>query len=307
MRAAQQGGRIRVALHGDGQLARGLRAQLEGVEILGPAAHDPELLRSGAELVVIATTTRLADVAADIELAVESGSNVIVSAEEAAFPWNVDERIARRVDALARERGVTVLGGGLNPGLLFDALVLTLLGAHGMPRAIRVTRVVDVSRFGPAVRARLGLGVTARQFEAGWARGEILGHAGFAQSMRVVGDAIGLPVERIEGEFEPILGPDGRTVGFRQLYTGSTAGRAWFEAEFLGHTDLASAGLAPRDVIRIDDGVSLRTTTIEPGVPSQEGSVAMIANSIDRVLAAPPGWLTVAELPPARPRAGLIR
>lgn len=298
---------IRVGLHGDGQLANGVAARLAGrddIEILGPAARDPEVLQSGAELVVVATTTLLEGVAADVELAVASGSNVIVSSEEAAFPWNVDEDVAHRIDALARERGVTVLGGGLNPGFLFDALVLTLLGAHAMPNDIRITRVVDVSRFGPAVRGRLGLGVTAEEFAEGRARGAILGHAGFSQSMRVVGDAIGLPVEQIASEFEPYYDTEGCTEGFRQRYTGSTGGRAWFTAEFIGHIDLGAAGLVAADVIVIDDGITPRTMTLDPGVPSQEGSVAMIVNSIDRVIAAPSGWLTVADLPPAFPRRG---
>lgn len=297
---------IRVALHGDGQLANGVAARLAArsdIELVGPRARSRELLDAGADLVVVATATRLAEVAGDVERAVRAGSNVIVSAEEASFPWNVDDAVAGRIDGLARERGVTVLGGGLNPGLLFDALVLTLLGAHAIPREIRITRVVDLSRFGTVVRGRLGLGYTPEEFTAGRDRGDILGHAGFAQSMRIVGDAIGMPIDEIHGTFDATLGPDGRTAGFQQVYTGSTGGRAWFVADFIGHVAPASEGLVPRDAVFIDDGTSARTTSIEPGVPSQEGSVASIANSIDRVIAAPPGWLTVADLPPAFPRS----
>jgi hypothetical protein len=121
--------------------------------------------------------------------------------------------------------------------------------------------------------------------------------------MRIVGDAIGLPIDHIDGSFVPLWDADRRTVGFHQTYTGSTAGRDWFVAEFIGHVDPEGNGLTPRDTVLIDDGTSARTVTIDPGVPSQEGSVSVIANSIDRVIAAPPGWLTVADLPPAYPRA----
>ncbi len=297
---------IRVALYGNGQLAGGLATRLtlrDDVEVLGPAAHDPALLSSGADVVVIATTTLLVDVLDDIETAVRAGSNVMVSSEEASFPWTVDAAAADRLHTLAHERGVTIVGLGLNPGLLFDAFVLTLLGAHALPTRIHITRVVNVSRFGPAVRGRLGLGFDEAAFEAGRASGAILGHAGFAQSMRIVGDAIGVPIDHIDGSFVPLWGSDGRTAGFHQTYTGSTQGRAWFVAEFIGHVDPAAQGLEPRDTVVIDDGVSPRTVTIDPGVPSQEGSASVIANSIDRVLAAPSGWLTVAALPPAHPRA----
>jgi hypothetical protein len=297
---------IRVALYGAGQLAHGLASRLadrEDVEVIGPEAHNAALLTSAADVVIIATTTLLADVIDDVEAAVRAGSNVMVSSEEAAFPWNVDETAARRLHAAAVENGVTILGAGLNPGLLFDAFVLTLLGAHALPTRVHITRVVNVSRFGPVVRGRLGLGYTEAEFEAGRVNGQILGHAGFAQSMRIVGDAIGLPIDHIDGSFVPLWDADRRTVGFHQTYTGSTAGRDWFVAEFIGHVDPEGNGLTPRDTVLIDDGTSARTVTIDPGVPSQEGSVSVIANSIDRVIAAPPGWLTVADLPPAYPRA----
>ena len=62
--------------------------------------------------------------------------HVITTAEEAAQPWAIDAELADALDAAARARGVTVLGAGVNPGFVFDALVLTLAGAAcaGRPR-----------------------------------------------------------------------------------------------------------------------------------------------------------------------------
>ena len=296
---------ITVALYGSGQLATGVAARLarrDDVTLDGPRAHVPGMLDGGADLVVIATTTRLVDVVDDVERAVRAGSNVIVSAEESAFPWLVGSESIERIHSLALERGVSVVGGGLNPGFLFDAFVLTLLGAHAEPQQIRIRRVVDLSRFGDAVRGRLGIGVTRDEFAAGLAQGEILGHAGFAQSMRIVGDAIGRPIDGISTEFDPDFDEAGITSGFHQTYSASTAGEDWFVAEFVGSVDLASASLSAIDIVTITDEFGTRTTRIDPGVPSQEGSVSIIANSIDRVIAAPPGWITVAAMPPAYPR-----
>lgn len=295
---------ITVALYGAGQLATGLAARLarrDDIEVVGPS-RAAEQLDGGSDVVIIATTTRLADVAADVERAVAAGSNVIVSAEESAFPWIVDRPTAERIHTLAYDRGVTVVGGGLNPGFLFDAFVLTLLGAHAEPELIHIRRVVDLSRFGDAVRGRLGLGFTVDQFTAGRERGDILGHAGFAQSMRIVGDAIGRPIDEVAAEFAPDFDESGLTSGFRQTYSASSADSIWFVAEFVGNVDLPAAGLVPLDTVTITDEFGTRTATIDPGVPSQEGSVSIIANSIDRVMAAPRGWITVAALPPAYPR-----
>lgn len=303
---------IQVALIGDGQLARGVAAELarrSDLTVIGPTPRDGHamVLRGGAEVVVIATTTLLRDVLGPIETAIAAGSNVIVSAEEAAYPWAVDAAAADRIHLAAIERGVTVVGCGLNPGFVFDAQVLTLLGAHGPARRIEVSRVVDLSGFGPVVAARLGLSVSAAQFERGLRSGAILGHAGFTQSISLVAHALGVPIDRFERAIEPIM-TDDRSVGVSQTDVAVVAGEAWFEATFTGHVSPGRAGLVCRDRIVLDPGTDeALSCLIEPGIRSQAGSRHLIANSIDRVRAAPAGWLTVADLPPARPVVSTVR
>ncbi len=299
---------IRVAIAGDGQLGRGVARALASrgdIDLIGPAPRGrlTEALDSGADLVIIATATRFAEVAPHIRAAVAAGSNVIVSAEECAYPWVVDDGLARELDAAARERGVTILGGGLNPGFVFDALVLTLLGALEAVRRITVTRVVNLSGFGPTVAGRLGLGVTPAEFAARVADGRILGHAGFPQSMHVVAAATGRTLERIDTRLDPVTGGDGLTTGIDQEYVAySPAGDAWFRAVFRGDLDLAAASLAPRDELRFErEGADDVVCSLDPGIGSQAGSRALISSSVDRVVAARPGWVTVAELPPAFP------
>jgi 2,4-diaminopentanoate dehydrogenase len=307
-----------VAVCGDGQLGRAVAERLArrpDIVVHGPAARaaaEP-LLRSGADLVLVATTTRLADVADDVRTAVESGSNVIVSAEESAYPWAVDEAAAREIDESARARGVTVLGGGVNPGLIFDALVLTLLGTTVEPTTLTVTRTVDISRFGPAVLRRLGVGVSPADFRAGVSAGSILGHAGFPQSMAIVADALGVPIDRVDREIAPLVADRpvplpqlpvdaGASAGVRQTYVAFVAGEPWFTAVFTGHVDLAAAGLVARDEIAVRGPGTTLDCVLSPGIDAQRGSAAMVVNSVDRVIAAEPGWRTVAELPPAHVR-----
>lgn len=303
---------ILVAIAGDGQLGRGVArilASRPDITVLGPAPRDrlTDALTSGADVVIIATTTRLVDVADQIRAAVLSGSNVIVSAEECAFPWVVDESIAVELDAAARAAGVTILGAGLNPGFVFDALVLTLLGTTDAVRRIVVTRVVDLSGFGATVAQRLGLGFTAEEFTARVADGRILGHAGFPQSMHVVAAAMGRSIARIETRLDPVIGADGLARGIDQEYVAiSPDGDEWFRAIFIGDREFATAQLVPRDEVRLEreTGADL-VCTLDPGVSSQAGSQAIVANSVRRVLAAPPGWVTVADIPPAHPLTSL--
>jgi hypothetical protein len=308
---------ITVSFYGDGQVSNNTAAVLrrrEGIEVRGPYGRDERdtALRSGADVVVIATTSFLAEIADDVRDAVDAGSNVITTAEEAAQPWANDPAIADSLDALARERGVTILGAGLNPGFAFDALVLTICGAAPEVDSLRVERVVDLSGFGETVLRRIGVGHTPEQFEAGKRAGTVTGHIGFPQSMRVVAERLGVEIERIDAEIEPILAErelaatsmtvaPGETAGFRQHYVAIAGGRPWFEALFTGHVAPAEIGLEPRDAIHVH-GPSELHFFAAPGMNPQSGSAAVVANSIRRVVEARPGWVTVGELPPAVPR-----
>lgn len=307
---------MRVSLYGAGQVSSNVATVLTarpGYDVRGPFArsHRREALCSGADIVVIATTSFLREVAPDIRDAIGAGSNVLTTAEECAYPWAVDKAVADELDALAKERDVTVLGAGLNPGFAFDALVLTALGAAWSLESVRVERVVDLSRFGATVLRRIGVGWRAEEFDARVASGDVTGHIGFPQSMRVVADKLDLSLERIERELDPIFADRpfagahlavevGETAGFEQRYVGIVAGRPWFEAIFTGHLEPSAINKEPRDEIwaRGETPVHLVVT---PGLDPQIGASAVIANSIRRVIAGPPGWRTVAELPPAVP------
>jgi 4-hydroxy-tetrahydrodipicolinate reductase len=273
-----------------------------------------QALTNGADLVIIATTTRLRDVIDDVRLAIAAGSNVLVSAEESANPWLVNGELAATVHNEAVSAGVSVLGAGLNPGLVFDALVLTILGASPDDVDITVRRTVDISGFGTSVLHRIGVGITPEEFTRGVASGDILGHAGFPQSMSIVSRAIGRTVSEIQPFLRPIVTgseitlPDGRvipagcTAGVDQTYKALESGHAWYTAQFIGHVAPGSLRLQLADVITLhrgDDVVQeIRAT---PCFPSQAGSQHVLANSVDRVISASPGWLTVADLPPATP------
>lgn len=307
---------MRISLYGNGQVNRGVAAILagrQGYEVEGPFGRErrKDALGSGADVVVVATTSFMREVAPDIEAAVDAGSNVITTAEECAFPWVVDSELAASLDARARERGVTILGAGLNPGFAFDALVVTVLGVAPDVERIRVERVVDLSGFSETILRRLGIAYSPEDFERGVREGWVHGHIGFPQSMRIVARKIGLDLARIDRVMTPIVATQahdaahisvqvGETAGFRQSYTGVVDGRPWFECAFTGHVDPVSIGEPLRDSIALKGRTPLHFA-IDPGLDPQSGSAAVIANSLRRVAAGPSGWLTVADLPPAVP------
>lgn len=307
---------MKVALYGAGSVSHSVSrilSQRQGIEVLGVFGRQDRTraLTSGADVVVIATTSFLDQVAPDIRVALEHGSNVLTTAEEAAYPWAGHGPLATELDALARQHGVSVLGGGVNPGYAFDALVLTATGACWDVASIDVERVVNLSGFSETILARLGIGYREDEFAELVDSGKITGHIGFPQSMRVVAAGLGAHIDRIERVIRPIMGQreyqrdhgstaSGLTAGFYQQYTAIVDGKTWFNALFTGHLDPADLGLAPRDSITVSGSTPVHMEIV-PGLNPQLASAALVANSILRLVAAPPGWVTVAGLPPATP------
>ena len=270
-------------------------------------------LERKADLLLVATTSFLREVAGDLRAGIERGLNVITTAEEASFPWLVDADLAEDLDQRARQRRVSLLGAGLNPGFVFDALLLTASGIAWDVNRIHLRRVVDVSGFSATIQRRLGIGFTREEFEAGVEAGTIRGHMGFPQSFSLAARCLGRSLDCIHKSFEPLIAEQpcgsgrhrvdaGQTGGFVQRVSGTSGGHDWIAAEFIAHVDPPGAGLASQDTISLEGHNSVNLT-IDPGCNPQLGTAGLLANCIPRVVEAEPGFLTVADLaiPHARP------
>jgi 2,4-diaminopentanoate dehydrogenase len=285
--------------------------ELAGVQANGVVivAELGEALSVPSDVLVVATTSFVRDVAVPMEAGIRAGRAVLTTSEEAAYPWIVDEALADRLDARAREAGVAVAGLGINPGFVFDALVSTLSGAAWDVAGIEVERVVDLSGFGANVLNRLGVGLDPAAFAEGVVTGAVTGHIGFPQSIRIVARTLGRSLERIDREIEPIITEHpltsrelavapGLVGGFTQRYRGIVDGETWFEAHLIGHLDPPSIGEPLRDLIKIHGAAELSLDLV-PGLNAQSTVSAVLVNSIDRIRRAEPGWRLVTELPPA--------
>ena len=108
------------------------------------------LERTQAEA-VIHTTSSYFDLFEDqiVEI-LEAGLDIVSTAEELSFPWMSNAQQATEIDAVAKRTGKTVLGTGVNPGFLMDALPLFLTAISQQVDRVEVTRVINAStRRGP--------------------------------------------------------------------------------------------------------------------------------------------------------------
>ncbi|HAS73287.1 MAG TPA: NADP-binding protein, partial [Clostridiales bacterium UBA8960] len=174
-------------------------------EVIVTADIDAVISEKSCDVVLTATDSFTEKAFPRIKLILEKKINVISTAEEMAYPQAQNPELAAELDRIAKENGVTVLGTGINPGLIMDLLVVVLTGCMTDVTAIEAKRVNSLSPFGHAVMEEQGVGITVDEFNRGVADGSLAGHVGFAESIRMIGDAIGWPVEKIETQMAPIV------------------------------------------------------------------------------------------------------
>jgi 4-hydroxy-tetrahydrodipicolinate reductase len=329
-RSGEAGASVRVALFGFGRVGRRIAALLarrDGVEIVavisrslgGRSAREfvPELpaaLTVAADasralaaarpgVVLHATVPSLAEALGQITGAVRARAHVISTCEELSYPWVIHRDAAEALDRAAREAGVGVLGTGVNPGFVFDALVLEALSARSCPTAIVVSRVTDASGFGPAVRERLGLGLTPAAFEGRIASGGIAGHIGFRESMDLLAAAMGTGVRGFEESIKPLIADrredgiaEGTAAGLVQRAIGTCPGGLRFDFRLSLHVRPAALGLEVLDSIAIEDAGAAHEIQVRPASPPVETAAAQVVNAIPAMLTAPPGLHTRLDL-----------
>ena len=133
------------------------------------------VLAKKPDVVCINTQSNLDEIEPQVVPALKAGCNVICIAEKLAYPWASDPERADLFDRVAKENGVSILGTGINPGFVLDALIVMWSSICLRVDSIEASRVNDLSPFGPTVMVGQGVGTTVEQFEKGVADGTIVG------------------------------------------------------------------------------------------------------------------------------------
>jgi len=257
-----------------------------------------------ADVVVHATSSFLQQTYPQIAKAVKHGLNVVSTCEELSYPYTSDPNMTKKLHDLAEEHGATVLGTGINPGFLMDTLVITLTGVCQKIEKIEVKRVMNAGTRRVPFQKKIGAGLSLKEFKAKMKSKAITGHVGLEQSISMIASAIGWNLDRIEidvvepvvaekhVESEAIQVKPGQAAGLKQSAGGVRRGKEAISLEFQAYIG------APEEYDSITiKGVPNIHQKITPCVHGDLGTVAIIANSIPKVINAPPGLVTMKDLP----------
>jgi 4-hydroxy-tetrahydrodipicolinate reductase len=337
---------IKVVLWGMGSMGSGMGKYLvdkKGVEIVGAIANreskagkdvgqffgldkevgvkitnDPmSVITEDVDVVLQATSSFVEDVYPQIEEIVKRKVNVISIAEEMAYPIVGSKELSEKIDKLAKENGVSVLGTGINPGFVLDLLIIALSGACAKVDKIEAARINDLSPFGPTVMRTQGVGTTVEEFEKGIKDGSIVGHIGFLESINMIADRLGIDLDKIEQTREPIVSEThretehvkvkpGMVAGCRHIARGYSDGKEVILLEHPQQIHPGKEGTETGDYIKIK-GIPDINMSIQPEIPGGIGTMAVAINMIPVIIGAKAGLVTMKDLPVPAAMVGDLR
>src|SRR3954451_23045620 len=93
---------------------------------------------SKPDVAVLCTSSSLKKVLPQFETVLKLKVPIVSTTEELAYPTRANLKYARAIHLLAKKSKVAVLGTGVNPGFVMDALPITLTGVCERVEAVHV-------------------------------------------------------------------------------------------------------------------------------------------------------------------------
>jgi hypothetical protein len=270
----------------------GLRVQDNAAKALKAARPD---------IVVHCTSSLIKKVMPQIETILESKAAIISTTEELSYPGYTHVRQARQIHAWAKKARVAVLGTGINPGFVMDALPIALTAVCERVDRVEVNRVQDARLRRLPFQQKIGAGLTTEQFQKE-VRDGACRHVGMTESIAMIADAIGWTLERISDDVQPKLAmvtvaseflavDPGYVCGIVQEGVGYRKGRPAIRL----HLEAYLGAPESYDSVDIEGSPNL-SMKIAGGIQGDQGTASIVVNSISRVLAAPPGLHTMRDM-----------
>ena len=280
---------------------RPLAELVEGYDGPLAVAGEVEELPAGIDCAFVTTVSDLARCAPTVRSLLALGVDVVSSCEELAWPWLRHPELAETLDADARAHSARVLGTGVNPGFLMDALPLFLSTLSTEVRSIEVGRVQDAATRRVPFQRKIGAGMTHDAFAAARDAGT-LRHVGLGESLHFLAAGLGIALDRWDEELTPVLAPTDTQCAIGPIAAGDPAGvrqvaRGWegdtLRAELVFQASIDQPD--PRDWVHLEADPPI-DVVIPGAVHGDSATIAVLLNAARALSAAPPGLHTMATV-----------
>ena len=282
-------------------------APAPGVIIQPSLEHCLAQLDRPADVLFHMTESHVPAIRHQLETAMRAGLNVVSASEGMFHPGLRFPAIANGLHECAHTNGVSIVGCGINPGFVFDSLVLALGRVTTAVTSITLSRVVDVTGTGLHDIDHVGFGLPRKEFEAKLKTGRIVGHMSMPESIAVLAERFGLLVDRIKERWsahtideaipsESDLGSiaPGCVVGISQTGEGYVEDDVVIRITLEMFYGPERFGLEQVDDVVIE-GTHRVHASLTPAAVSIQGAGLMIMNAAHDVISASPGLCNVVD------------
>ena len=254
------------------------------------------------DVVVLCTHSSLQAVTPQIETVLRLRVPIVSTTEELAYPYRTHRSLARKIDALARKAKVAIVGTGVNPGFVMDALPIMLTGVCERVDAVRIDRVQDAGVRRLPFQQKIGAGLTVAQFEELVAAGTVR-HVGLTESIAMIADALGWRMRKITDTIEPKVAEVRVASDYLTVKAGLVCGLV---QDGIGYREDSTPAItlhmeaylgAPEsyDAVTITGHPNL-TSRVEGGFHGDLATASIAVNTIPKILTAPPGLRTMRDM-----------
>jgi 4-hydroxy-tetrahydrodipicolinate reductase len=253
------------------------------------------------DVAVLCTSSSLKKVLPEFEAVLRLKVPIVSTTEELAYPVRSNAAVAKKIDALAKRARVAVLGTGVNPGFVMDALPIALTGVCESVTSLEVDRVQDARIRRLPFQKKIGAGLTRDQFMEKVKDGSVR-HVGLTESITMIADALGWKLDKVTDEIHPKMAAErvssefltvepGLVVGIIQDGTGYRKGRPLIKL----HMEAYLGAPESFDAVRVS-GTPQLSMKISGGVHGDVATASIVVNSIPKIMQAAPGLRTMKDM-----------
>jgi 4-hydroxy-tetrahydrodipicolinate reductase len=311
-----------VYVHGKDKVGRDA-GEICGLPTVGVTATDSieDVVTSGADCVLYMPN------APDVDTLVAlltAGINVVTTCGLFHHPASMDSAVRQRIQDACEAGGAAIHSTGSSPGFITEAVPLVLTSIQRRLNSLAIDEYADLSRRpSPELLFDLmGFGKPMGPFED--FRADYLG-ASFGPSLRLLADAVGLPLDTVEASGELAAAARDTAIAAGELAAGTVAAQRItiagirngstlirFRATWYCSTELAPAWdlLDTGWHISVDGDAPLEVDLRMPIPLEQMAEVSpaytanRAVNAVPFVCSAPPGIRSTVDLPPFVPALG---
>jgi len=261
-----------------------------------------EVLRSNKVDVVLHSTSSYLDrIYLQIVKCIEAGTDMISTSETLVNPWYRYPKLASEIDRMAREKDVSIIGAGINPGFIFDVLPILMTSVCSSIDSLRVTRSLDAAKRRLSFQKKYGLSLRVEEFTSKMESGEITAHTGYAESIDLIAHSLGISLTRVVEKQEPVVSEKRLETPYLEIMPGRVSGVHGYGIGYIGEKEFirvelfAEVGREEFEEIVIEGEPSVRWRS--SGIAGDIATAAIVVNLIPKVLEARSGLLRITDIP----------